>query len=393
MITGDPGAVEDAALTTERAGRNLDDAADDVGHHRRAATADWSGEASDAANVSLEALTARIDVGGPNCRSLASVLFDYARELRAAQQEYVGQQALAGASLGGSPEPEDFGAPTRTPLNAPALATSARTAMSDAVDRARRADEEAARRVDALVDTLAGMGSVPAGPGVLGPPSNGRDGPPAGPPVPQPDPDTPPSSAGGWSLGDLGHVALDVGGFIPGAGAVFDGANAAWYAAEGNYVEAGFSAAAMVPGAGDAVAAARLGGKGLKAAESAIAAEKAAQAAEAARTAWTIAPTNVLPSTRKTWVGTGRDTMYDVPAGWTQRMADNNKGLVFQKPGSTGNADQVRIAEPNPYNPDGYVRVYNQHGHAVNPLGKSAANRDTHVSNLYSGPFPGWPTG
>jgi len=33
------------------------------------------------------------------------------------------------------------------------------------------------------------------------------------------------------------------------------------------------------------------------------------------------------------FVTTGRGVTYDIPKGWTQRMADNGKGLVFQRSG------------------------------------------------------------
>ena len=61
-----------------------------------------------------------------------------------------------------------------------------------------------------------------------------------------------------FTLSDVGHTALDLLGFIPGVGIVADGVNALWYLAEGDYVNAAFSAASMVPGLGDAAAAAKL---------------------------------------------------------------------------------------------------------------------------------------
>lgn len=79
-------------------------------------------------------------------------------------------------------------------------------------------------------------------------------------------------------LSDIGHTALDVVGMIPVVGAVADGINAAWYGAEGNYAMAALSAAAMIPFAGDAVLAAKIGVKGAKALEGAAAIEKGAQA-------------------------------------------------------------------------------------------------------------------
>lgn len=71
------------------------------------------------------------------------------------------------------------------------------------------------------------------------------------------------------SLSGIGHTALDVAGFIPGLGAVADLANAAWYLAEGDKVNAALSAVSAVPGVGDAAAAVRLGVRGANAASDA----------------------------------------------------------------------------------------------------------------------------
>jgi hypothetical protein len=54
------------------------------------------------------------------------------------------------------------------------------------------------------------------------------------------------------------QTSLDVAGMIPVAGEVFDGANAAIYAARGDAINASLSAAAMVPGAGNGATAAKL---------------------------------------------------------------------------------------------------------------------------------------
>jgi RHS repeat-associated protein len=62
---------------------------------------------------------------------------------------------------------------------------------------------------------------------------------------------------------------LDILGLVPGVGELADGVNAAWYAAEGDYVNASLSAAAMIPGAGAAVIAAKYGKKLADAATSA----------------------------------------------------------------------------------------------------------------------------
>jgi len=67
-------------------------------------------------------------------------------------------------------------------------------------------------------------------------------------------------------ISGIGHTVLDVAGFIPVVGAVADLANAGWYAAEGDYVNAGLSAVGAIPFAGDAATAAKLGAKGVDAA-------------------------------------------------------------------------------------------------------------------------------
>ncbi len=71
------------------------------------------------------------------------------------------------------------------------------------------------------------------------------------------------------------QLALDVAGFIPGVGAVPDLLNAGISALRGDWVGAGLSLVAAVPGIGDAVAGAKMARKGVKAAQAAKAAAKA----------------------------------------------------------------------------------------------------------------------
>lgn len=65
-------------------------------------------------------------------------------------------------------------------------------------------------------------------------------------------------------ISEVGHTALDVAGMVPVIGAVADGVNAGWYAAAGDYTNAGLSLAGMVPGVGDAAIAGKLAMKGAK---------------------------------------------------------------------------------------------------------------------------------
>jgi hypothetical protein len=64
---------------------------------------------------------------------------------------------------------------------------------------------------------------------------------------------------------DFGHGALDLLGLLPVVGEPADGVNAAWYGAEGDAVNAGLSAAGMIPFAGWAATGAKFGIKGEKA--------------------------------------------------------------------------------------------------------------------------------
>lgn len=71
--------------------------------------------------------------------------------------------------------------------------------------------------------------------------------------------------------GSIGHGALDVVGLVPILGEPADGVNALWYAAEGDRTNAALSAAGMIPGLGWGATGAKLGIKGVKAADEAIA--------------------------------------------------------------------------------------------------------------------------
>ena len=67
-----------------------------------------------------------------------------------------------------------------------------------------------------------------------------------------------------WLGGITGHDVLDILGMIPGLGFVFDGINAVWYAAEGDYFNAACSFVSALPGVGDAIGAFSKVGKSCK---------------------------------------------------------------------------------------------------------------------------------
>jgi len=85
----------------------------------------------------------------------------------------------------------------------------------------------------------------------------------------------------GMSPSDIGHTLLDFLGMIPGVGAIADLANAAWYAAEGDWVNAAMSAAGAIPGVGEAIGAAKIAKNAVKGA--AKAAKGAAEAGKVAK--------------------------------------------------------------------------------------------------------------
>ncbi|WP_320671610.1 RHS repeat-associated core domain-containing protein [Patulibacter defluvii] len=91
------------------------------------------------------------------------------------------------------------------------------------------------------------------------------------------------------------------------------------------------------------------------------------------------------------FVTTSRGTTFDIPQGWVAREADNGKGVVYQRPGATGNADMIRIMEPTARYPKGYYRYYNEHGQPLNAAGKPGSKADTHFPEDYAGPMAGWP--
>jgi hypothetical protein len=93
-------------------------------------------------------------------------------------------------------------------------------------------------------------------------------------------------------------------------------------------------------------------------------------------------------------VTTPQGRSYDIPKSWVPREADNGKGIVYQEPGATGNRNSIRIMEPTPKYPNGYVRYYNSQGNGQ-PLdvnGKPGTPSTTHITPGDQGPWPGWPT-
>ena len=81
--------------------------------------------------------------------------------------------------------------------------------------------------------------------------------------------------------------------------------------------------------------------------------------------------------------------------GWSSRPANNGKGSVWQKPGSAGDANSVRIMDPgaDPRYPNGYVKFTNQYNQPVKLDGKPGSRAETHIPRNPDGSYPvpeGW---
>jgi len=82
-----------------------------------------------------------------------------------------------------------------------------------------------------------------------------------------------------------------------------------------------------------------------------------------------------------------------IPEGWSWRVADNGKGIVFQQPGSYKNANSIRIMDvgADPRYPDGYIRIYNSYNQAIDINGSPSSSAFTHFQLNQLGEIP-WPT-
>ena len=69
-----------------------------------------------------------------------------------------------------------------------------------------------------------------------------------------------------------------------------------------------------------------------------------------------------------------------VPDGYVSEPAQNGQGVIYRAPGSTGNANTMRLMLPNPYTPYPYFRVYNSQGQPISSYsGRPASDADTHI--------------
>ena len=94
------------------------------------------------------------------------------------------------------------------------------------------------------------------------------------------------------------------------------------------------------------------------------------------------------------FVATPRGTIYKILSNYWGTETKNRQGIIFRPNGSTGDANSIRIMEPNSQNPGGYFVVYISRGQSLdpsgspgNPLGKAV----THIPENSPGDLPpGW---
>lgn len=170
-LPGHPDAVEEAARQLGAAAQEIGAGGESIAGHGRAITADWTGLAAPLALARTQQDSANVHRVAEAIDGSVGLLSRYAEELRAAQQDYargesiVAQGRVAVSSLESAPAPP-----------ADAGRERAQQAMDDgaalmraAQERARVGNEAAARALEALSSSLAGIAPPPSTPPAAAP--------------------------------------------------------------------------------------------------------------------------------------------------------------------------------------------------------------------------------
>ncbi len=188
----------------------------------------------------------------------------------------------------------------------------------------------------------------------------------------------------------IGHGILDVGGLVPVLGEPADGVNAIWYAAEGDEVNAGLSAAGMIPIGGWFATGGKLVNKGIRSVDNAP--TGGGRAVDVPPGGGRSGGPSAEPPPPRKFVTTPRGTTFPIPGNWPSRPAENGRGIIFRRPGATTrNGDSVRIMEPTSRHPEGYYVYYNKQGQPLDVNGKPGSPDATHIPEDYKGITKGWP--
>ena len=297
------GAVGETLLTRAA---DLQRSAGDLTSIGSGLSAVWSGAAAQAATAHHTRRSAEVDDLATVVHTAGQALLRAAEAIGQARTSL--QSALAAASAAGCTVLDDGTVlpPARPPVPG-GLTDEDRTAEQAEADATAAAQAAGAARLAAQIRaalTAAGAADATSSaalsalqpPQVSPPPqpvrmglSGGQWGPaplPSCPVLPAAAPAPPPQEDDGGFWSDLGHGVLEVAGLIPVLGEPADGINAVWYEAEGDHLNAGLSAAGMVPFLGWGATGAKLTVKGVKAAD---------EAADATTTAARSGPVVVKP--------------------------------------------------------------------------------------------------
>lgn len=193
---------------------------------------------------------------------------------------------------------------------------------------------------------------------------------------------------------DIGHGILDGIGLIPVVGEVADLANAGWYAAEGDYVNAGLSAASAIPVAGYAATAAKAGkyiNKGFKTAKEAKTVRGAAKgAASGGRSVLTGAGDDFG---RNAAAAAGRDGYHDVVI----HGSDKDFGATpdaWQNGTNFGHRTLARLIQNDPGYTGGPIRLLScRTGACQDGAAQNLANKLGVVVVAPSDTIWAWPSG
>ncbi|NMO93217.1 hypothetical protein [Actinomycetospora sp. TBRC 11914] len=154
-LPGDPEAIEEACRGLAAAATAVETGGEAVAGHGRATTADWTGLAAPLALARTQQDARNAQRVAEAVRAAVGPLARYAEELRAAQQDYARGEALlaqgqaATSALGSGQDPTLDGGGAL---------------MRAAEERARFANEAAARALDAASSSLAGIAPPPTPP-------------------------------------------------------------------------------------------------------------------------------------------------------------------------------------------------------------------------------------